>query len=273
MVMDSVPDVLPGNLCLVDAHGTIIEVNEAWERFVQAHGVSPAAAGPGCNYLEVCRHAAGPSSDAAAAFATNLQALLRGERANFEIKYFYHEDGEARWFLAHVWRFPGDGPVEAVIQHTEHTRRDETPWRDIAMASERIGSWDRDVTTNRTQYSSEWKHQLGYRDAEIGARYEEWESRLHPEDKARALAQLAEELSGAATSFSRELRLRHKDGSYRWFQSLGKIERDAAGKVLRVYGVHVDVTGRKRLEAALKLTRERGTAPPSQLPSVKKDEC
>lgn len=261
MVTHPPRDLLPGNLCLVDASGTIVEVNEAWKRFVQASGAAPAAAGPGSNYLEVCRHAAGPSGEAAAAFAANLQSLLRGERADFEIKYVYHGGGEERWFLARVWRLPGDGPVQAVIQHTEHARRAQTQWRDLASARDSIGFWDRDVATNRMQFNSEWKRQLGHLDTEIGDRYEEWESRLHPQDRARVLAQLAEAQTGEATSFSREYRLRHKDGSYRWFQSLGKIERDAAGNAVRVYGAHVDVTERKRLEAALNFTRT-GFVPP-----------
>ena len=37
-------------------------------------------------------------------------------------------------------------------------------------------------------YSSHWKGMLGYGEVEIGDQFSEWETRLHPEERDRALA-------------------------------------------------------------------------------------
>lgn len=116
-------DALPANLCVVDQRGSIVHVNEAWNRFAQANGVAPSAVGPGCNYLEVCRHAAGPDGETAAAFAASLGAVLRGERAECHCEYACHSGTEERWFVARVRRFPGEGSAPAVILHMDITER------------------------------------------------------------------------------------------------------------------------------------------------------
>ncbi|GAB4508455.1 MAG: hypothetical protein Tsb0026_07140 [Sulfuricaulis sp.] len=118
----------------------------------------------------------------------------------------------------------------------------------LATEAADVGLWDWDPRSNAVYMSPVFKRQLGYRDEEVSNRYEEWESRLHPEDHARTLTMVQDYLAGRVPSYEVEYRLRHKDGSYRWFLSRGAVQRDEAGQAARMLGVQVDITERRRAE-------------------------
>src|SRR5437764_1204426 len=53
---------LTANIAVLDHHGTIIMVNEAWTRFARENSPNPShleRTGIGANYLEVCRTSQG----------------------------------------------------------------------------------------------------------------------------------------------------------------------------------------------------------------------
>jgi len=85
----------------------------------------------------------------------------------------------------------------------------------LALQATGLGPWDWDLTTNTVEFWAEWKRQIGYEANEIPNRYEEWESRLHPDDRERVLAALRTYLEGRNPEYALEFRLRHKNGSYR----------------------------------------------------------
>ncbi|HLF24299.1 MAG TPA: diguanylate cyclase, partial [Burkholderiales bacterium] len=117
----------------------------------------------------------------------------------------------------------------------------------LAVHAASIGSWEVDLLERQAYFSPEWKGQLGYDDDEISDRFEEWEDRLHPQDRVPALGPLADDIA-APSSYAMEIRLRHRDGGYRWFDVRAAIERDAAGRALRLRGCQIDITARKRAE-------------------------
>jgi diguanylate cyclase (GGDEF)-like protein/PAS domain S-box-containing protein len=130
----------------------------------------------------------------------------------------------------------------------------------LATEAADVGLWDWNLQNNAVYQSPVFKRQLGYREEEMPSRYESWESRLHPEDRARTLAMVQDYLADRVPSYEAEFRLRHKDGSYRWFLSRGALRRDEAGRPIRLLGVQVDISGRKQAEQRLRESEERARA-------------
>jgi PAS domain S-box-containing protein len=111
------------------------------------------------------------------------------------------------------------------------------------------GIWDWNLATNEAYFSPRWKAILGYADHEISHAYQEWESRLHPEDRERVLSHLSDSLEGRVVRYDVEFRLRKKDGAYCWINACGVVIRDAANRPVRMAGSHTDISERKREEA------------------------
>ena len=94
---------------------------------------------------------------------------------------------------------------------------------------------------------------IGYSEAEIAADADGFLARvMHPGDAPgfeRHLRRL-ESLPDGRTAVV-EYRLRHRDGSWRWFQGLdAAFRREPDGRVREVIGVATDITDRRRAEAA-----------------------
>ena len=104
-------------------------------------------------------------------------------------------------------------------------------------------AWYWDVAADREVYSPEWKALLGYAAHEIGDSADEWRSRVHPDDLARATACARAALAPGAPSYADEYRIRHRDGTWRLFASRGAVvERDADGRGVRMVGADRDIT-------------------------------
>lgn len=124
----------------------------------------------------------------------------------------------------------------------------EQRWQ-FALEGSRDGVWDWNLKTNEVFFSHQWKKMLGYEDHEITANLEEWDKRVHPDDKARTYADIEKHLSGQAAHYENEHRVQCKDGSYKWILDRGMIvSRDPDGKAVRMIGTHTDITERKQHE-------------------------
>lgn len=126
----------------------------------------------------------------------------------------------------------------------------------LAMEAANIGFWDWDPQTNSAYHSPEWKRQLGFADHELSNAMDEWQTRLHVEDAPRVKAAIAEFFARKQTEYDMEFRLQHRNGSYRWIHSQGRLCR-LQGNRMRLLGVHVDITAAKERELELRESEQR----------------
>jgi PAS domain S-box-containing protein len=114
------------------------------------------------------------------------------------------------------------------------------------------GLFDWNVETNEVFYSKQWKAMLGFEDDEIENNFEEWEKRIHPDDKAAAYLDIQHHLEGKTEIYNNEHRLLCKNGSYKWIEDRGKIiSRTENNKPLRFIGTHRDITEQKKAKEKL----------------------
>jgi PAS domain S-box-containing protein len=130
-------------------------------------------------------------------------------------------------------------------------RESEYRWK-FAIEGSGDGMWDWTIPDRTVFFSTRWKEMLGFADDEIGHGLEEWETRVHPEDKAKTLAEVQACLDGKTAVYVSEHRIRCKDGSYKWVLDRGMVvSRDRDGRALRMIGTHSDITQRMRSEREL----------------------
>ncbi len=128
----------------------------------------------------------------------------------------------------------------------------EERWK-FALEGAGDGVWDWNVQTGTAFFSRHWKEMLGHAEEEIGNDPDEWERRVHPEDRQHALSKIEAHLEGETPGYASEHRVLCKDGSWKWILDRGMVvSRDAEGRPLRMIGTHADITALKHAEAELR---------------------
>ncbi|MEG4032894.1 ATP-binding protein [Microcoleus sp. S36b_A4] len=147
-------------------------------------------------------------------------------------------------------------------QQIQETLRQSEERYQLTLESVNEGIWDWRIQTNTIYFSPQWKAMLGYQDNEIINLFSSWEALVHPDNLQPILDSLEDYLkSGTNEPYSWEFQMRHKNGSYRWILSRGRVvERDAEGQPLRLVGSHTDLTDRKQTEIELQIAKEAADA-------------
>ena len=142
---------------------------------------------------------------------------------------------------------------EQAVQREQLLKESESRWR-FAIEEAGDGLWDWNIADNTLFVSARWKAMLGYKDDEIAQGIsmdgiDQWETRIHPDDKAHTLAALHACLDQKTNIYTSEYRLQCKDGSYKWILDRGVVvSHDDKGKPTRMIGVDNDITERKQRE-------------------------
>ena len=146
---------------------------------------------------------------------------------------------------------------------TERRRADlalkesEARWR-FALEGSGDGLWDWNVQTGDVIYSKRWKEMLGYSENELAATVDVWRERVHPDDLGRALQSLEVVFSGGQDPYSVEMRMRCKDGTWRWIRARGKVLAwTDEKKPLRMIGTHTAIDQERQQEETERLAKRR----------------
>ncbi|MEY3253253.1 MAG: hypothetical protein RL227_2226 [Pseudomonadota bacterium] len=106
------------------------------------------------------------------------------------------------------------------------------------------GTWDLDIVADRVRYAPEFKQRLGLQSPQLYDPTAHWRCRVHPDDLVSMRDALFAHVDGRCSGYQVRFRLRDGHGDYLWVLSCGEaVERDAAGRALRVMGTLTDLTG------------------------------
>jgi len=142
---------------------------------------------------------------------------------------------------------------EQAVQRERLLKESESRWR-FAIEEAGDGLWDWNIADNTLFVSTRWKAMLGYTEDEIvqgisTGGIDQWETRIHPDDKAHTLVALQACLDQKTDIYTSEYRLQCKDGHYKWILDRGVVvSTDDKGKPTRMIGVDNDITERKQRE-------------------------
>ncbi|HKP59217.1 MAG TPA: ATP-binding protein [Polyangiales bacterium] len=119
----------------------------------------------------------------------------------------------------------------------------------FALTAGGLGSWELDLASGELECSAQSKSHFG-RGANEAFSYRDLQDAIHPDDKTRVLAAIAESLQ-RGSDYDVEYRARKPNGDVRWLMVRGRLAYDERGRPLRLAGVSLDITERKRLLEAL----------------------
>ena len=135
---------------------------------------------------------------------------------------------------------------------TSRPPRDADALLRLAVDEAGLATWDQDLVTGEAVWSANHFRLLGYPVDPTGrATSDMWCSRLHPDDRARVLAEL-ERARRDRTLYRCEHRIvRADDGAVIWVEPRGRFSYDATGRAVRFVGVTLEITARKEAEERL----------------------
>ena len=151
-----------------------------------------------------------------------------------------------------------DGTVRHVLAVASPERSVEAQRRlERTSAWIQEGHWEVDIQTNSHWASPTYYALLGYEPGEIEFdTVEKVQQIVHPDDIPLA-GQLAAEHRQSGVPYHTEMRVRMKDGSYRWFLLRARAEQDANGKPIRFAGSILDIHKQRLTESSLEVVRSR----------------
>jgi diguanylate cyclase (GGDEF)-like protein/PAS domain S-box-containing protein len=236
-VIDSVHE----GMCVVDANGRVTLWSDALEHILgcrrdRAIGRSLVTAVPAL---------------AATEFPRAIDDVIRKRQA--QTLTFGISPG-ARGRVLEVRMLPGSSGVTVLwCDITERMRAERDVRRNeerLALAAEGAndGLWEWDLRTKDFYCSARWRSMMGLPATAATGRIEDWIERVHPDDVGKLREALDAHLAGETELFQHQHRIRHEDGTYRWF---------------RCRGIAAPGAGRRppRIAGSLTHTNERPTSP------------
>ncbi|MFN6568562.1 PAS domain S-box protein [Dendronalium sp. ChiSLP03b] len=196
---------------------------------------------------------------------TVAQQLLNGESATLEYRIL-RPDGSIRW----IWdrSFPIRDEQGKVCcyggiaedfterkQVEESLRESEEKFRHFAANTHAL-LWIANPETGDNLYANPAYEKIWGRSVQsLRDRPSSWIDTVHPEDRDRVIAKLAQHQRGESSDI--EYRILRPDGSIRWIWDRGFVMQDEQGKVYSCGGIAEDITERKQAEESLRQSEER----------------
>ncbi|MEM6752461.1 MAG: PAS domain-containing protein [Cyanobacteria bacterium P01_C01_bin.38] len=141
--------------------------------------------------------------------------------------------------------------MKKLRQQTEQAQWQEAQLR-IALEAAHMGIWDWNIVSNKVIWSDTIRALFGKASLSFDETFESFVSFVHPQDRdliSRAV-QCAIEEGG---EYNIEYRMILPDGTIRWLATRGLVFRNSSGKAMRMSGIDMDITARKKAQQALEV--------------------
>ena len=120
----------------------------------------------------------------------------------------------------------------------------------LAQQAAHMGTFEWNVQTGENIWSAELEAMYGLAAGSFAGTQPTWEALVHPDDREKAVA-LAQSAFDTDAPIEGEWRVIWPDGSVRWLLARFQMFKDGEGRPLRLSGVNIDITDRKKAEAAV----------------------
>ena len=135
-------------------------------------------------------------------------------------------------------------------RHLEQELRDSERRLIEAQELAHMGSYDWNIVTDVNVWSDELFRIYGFEPQSFNASYDRFLSLLHPDDRDKIMA-VHQRAYQTLEPYEMEERIVHPDGTERLLASTGEVIADELGRPVRMRGVCIDVTDRRRVEAEI----------------------
>lgn len=191
----------------------------------------------------------------------HVESLLNRTASTYTMeKRYFHKDGRIVWILLSVslvWN-SDDTPLYFIShikdisdtkKNSERLKKERERLKNV-IETTRIGTWEWNFTLNKVTNDERCYAMLGYAKKEIElSKIEVLQAIVHTDDAPMIRASLEGCFNRTNDYYQCEYRMLHKDGSWIWVESHGKVIKwSADGAPLVMLGTREDISRRKQIE-------------------------
>ncbi len=237
-------------------------------RAAEMHGVTPEEL-MGKNIWEVFPDVTDEPFFTALKEARETQKSLR-------VQLYYSKTD--RWFEDLIYP-SADGMSVYYHDITERKKAElalEASEQDLKISNERFmlvakatndAVWDWDFSTNAIWGNESFCKIFGI-DDDNGLKFDDFTSRVHPDQREGILKNLTKTLKEKGTYLTEEFQLKMPDGNYRTFYDRAYLLYDTNGRAFRMLGAMQDITEQKSAQLHLLLEKELSDSIINSLPGI-----
>ncbi|QBQ53960.1 PAS domain S-box protein [Nitrosococcus wardiae] len=120
----------------------------------------------------------------------------------------------------------------------------------LALEAGRMGTWEWHIPTNTVTWSASLEALHGRTPGTFTGTFDAYQQDIHPDDREQVINSITAALEQGKEHHI-EYRIVWADGSVHWVEGRGKLFQDEQGKPLRMIGICMDISDRKRYEREL----------------------